>query len=1155
MQLAYTPILSKRYDRLQPVGSGTTGSVFQVYDRLTAQTLALKSLMFAPELLDELSAMGTNFRVLLTREFSLLATLRHPHIISVYDFGFDLNGQPYFTMDLLHGAQNIVDYGHGQPPQVQTDLFLQMIRALSYLHRYGVLHRDLKPDNVLVTPDGTARLLDFGLAAAREREGAERDNWGSLPYTAPEILDEQAPDERTDLYAVALIAYHMIAGEYPFRDESTYDGLIDAIRHRPLDASRLPASPALQTVLNNLLSKARDDRYSNAEAVLNAYAQASGSRSTGETSAIRESFLQATKLVGRDVELRTLTTSLEAMIAGKGSAWLIGGESGVGKSRLMNELRILALVRGGLVLRAQATTEAGSLFRFWREALRYLILLVEIDDFEASIIKPVLPEIEPLIGRPVADPPQIDPKAAQDRLGTVIAAVFSRYAAPVLLLMEDLQWLPEGLGIVQTLIRLAQDRPLLIVANYRDDERPTLPQELPQMQHIRLTRLQRQAISDLSASMLGESSGRRGELIDYLMRQTEGNVFFLVETVRALAEEAGELQAVGVVDLPPDVIAAGVQNVIERRLTRIIGADETLLKMAALMGRTLDVRILRELADGFTVESWLARCASVLEVLEDQWRFAHDKLREGALAAVTDEERSGLHHQIAAALEQVYGEDPNTVVQQAYHWGQAGESAKEMHYSELAGERLLSLGSYKEAYTLLLRALELAQDRQVTRLWRARLARALGDVCIGLGNQTQTLEYFIYAHQTLTADYPNSDLDAQIAHLSRDELRLLADVELELGYNYIELGTDPLIGLEYITHATALQERMGDPLEQAKCYAMAATMLMSTREHERAIDYATRAAALVADLDADTAPAVVAHTLSNLGYFWTFAAHWTESFRDGERSAALYQRIGDFLRWRATLMNLAAAYEWRGDFKRGLEMRFQEYQIALKGDNVTGQIRALAGVGQIQAYLGQLEAARESLERRAELVTRAKIVSSTRWTYLGMIYFRLGRIDDARAALPRAVAEIDRIVLPTAHDMFSIPNTAEVLLGLWEQGAEETETLKGYAPIVMKRIIQYGERYLAGEAHMLVIEGQYAWLMGEAERAFALWERARTLAGERGTPYPEALALFNIGRHMPDESPERLIALNQAHAMFKQMDMQYHLRQVGALLDRTLYSE
>ena len=106
-------------------------------------------------------------RLALTKEFRLLSSLRHPHIIKVLDYGFDDNLTPYYTMELLENPQTILEAGEGLNFGGKWRLIMQLLQALQYLHRRGVLHRDLKPDNVLVV-EGQVKVLDFGLAGARE---------------------------------------------------------------------------------------------------------------------------------------------------------------------------------------------------------------------------------------------------------------------------------------------------------------------------------------------------------------------------------------------------------------------------------------------------------------------------------------------------------------------------------------------------------------------------------------------------------------------------------------------------------------------------------------------------------------------------------------------------------------------------------------------------------------------------------------------------------------------------------------------------------------------------------------------------------------------------------------------------------------------------
>ncbi|MFN8487371.1 MAG: serine/threonine-protein kinase [Caldilineaceae bacterium] len=192
------PQISQRYRLLNLLGSGGMGVVYRAYDRLTGQTVALKQVQVAPQALAfasrPVTSDTTSLLLALAQEFKLLASLRHPHIISVLDYGFAADRQPYFTMELLEQPQTLLTAASGQPLSVQVELLIQSLQALAYLHRRGILHRDLKPENVLVS-QGRVRVLDFGLSMVRE-QGGSGDISGSLLYMAPEVLLEVAPASR-----------------------------------------------------------------------------------------------------------------------------------------------------------------------------------------------------------------------------------------------------------------------------------------------------------------------------------------------------------------------------------------------------------------------------------------------------------------------------------------------------------------------------------------------------------------------------------------------------------------------------------------------------------------------------------------------------------------------------------------------------------------------------------------------------------------------------------------------------------------------------------------------------------------------------------------------------------------------------------------------
>src|SRR5262245_13911614 len=158
-------VIGKRYQLLNRLGQGGMGVVYRATDNLTGKIVALKQVTSPSERLIFASRVDdtTDVRLSLANEFKTLATLRHPFIISVLDYGFDAQRQPYFTMDLLENAQTIVATAQNRDFKSRLELLTQVLQALVYLHRRSILHRDLKPGNVMVV-DGQAKVLDFGLS-------------------------------------------------------------------------------------------------------------------------------------------------------------------------------------------------------------------------------------------------------------------------------------------------------------------------------------------------------------------------------------------------------------------------------------------------------------------------------------------------------------------------------------------------------------------------------------------------------------------------------------------------------------------------------------------------------------------------------------------------------------------------------------------------------------------------------------------------------------------------------------------------------------------------------------------------------------------------------------------------------------------------------
>jgi tetratricopeptide (TPR) repeat protein/tRNA A-37 threonylcarbamoyl transferase component Bud32 len=678
--------IDDRYTVLSYLGHGGMGVVYRARDRLRNNIVALKRMAEGP-------------RLALAREFRTLSTLRHPNIISVLDYGFGAQGGPFFTMELIEKPKTLLEAASGLDVRCKIDLLVQVLRALSYLHRRGVFHRDLKPSNVLV--DDRVRVLDFGIAIHR---GEHSSFSGTLSHIAPEVLQGQLGTEASDIYAVGVMAYEVLAGHHPFRGYVD-DALRAAVLADEPDLGVIP--DALRPIVGRMLAK-DPARRGTADEAIDALIEAVSLDMPRQTHATRESFIEAASFVGRVGEQRVLADAVARLMTGSGGLYLVEGESGIGKTRLLDEVRTLALVEGAKVVRGQAAGDARGAFDVWREPLRHLLLGTSIDNAIASTLAALIPDIEEILGQPVTPAPS-NPQTARAQMLAAISAVFERQIAPVLLIIEDLQWAREALDVLRELAPKLVRLPVLVIASVRSDEAPGLGQSIADAIPLRLAPLARGDIASLASSMLGST---RPTVVDFLVRHTEGNLFFLVETVRALAEESGTLEQIGEHPLPERFVTSGIEAVIARRFAKLPPAVLPVLTYWAVVGRELDQPLLAQ-TFGNTFADALAAAsdAGVVAVDENGFRFAHDKFREHVLDSLAAPARRALHADVATAIERVHGGGKAWAAALAFHYRQAELPEREAPFSSLAGQAALEQGAYVDAERLLERALAISSDR------------------------------------------------------------------------------------------------------------------------------------------------------------------------------------------------------------------------------------------------------------------------------------------------------------------------------------------------------------------------------------------------------------------------------------------------------------
>lgn len=1130
-------IIGHRYHINHQLGGGGMGIVYHATDRFTGQDVALKQVLIdAPDSF-KIDNSAVDYRLALAHEFKTMASLRHPNIISVLDYGFDEKNQPYYTMELLTDAQPVTVVAQSLDLSQQVHYLVQLLHALAYLHRRGVFHRDLKPDNVLIQ-DGVVRVLDFGLALVRNQTDPAQNATGTLAYMAPETLKGLAPTPATDLYAVGVMGYEIFMGRHPFNVQDVNLLIQDVMATAP-DFEGATIGADVMMIIERLMLKDRDDRYQTAQEVIDIFTELVEEPIVHAPHAIRESFLQSAEFVGRELELGQLTDRLQQAIDGQGQAILIGGESGVGKSRLLDELRTIALVQGTDVIRGHGITEGSSPYALWRDTLRWLVMLNDVTPMEASVLKPIIPDIDTLVGCEVDNPPELSPQAMQARIIALMESLFERHPKenPLVVILEDVHWGgSESLKALEHLAIHISDAPVMIVASYRDDEYPTLPDVL-NLPVIALKRLTSDEIMALTSSMLGDA-GQQSQVIDLLKRETEGNIFFVIEVVRALAEESGSFDSIGKRTIPAQVFDGGLKTIVNRRLEQVPTQMRELMRLCAIHGRQIDLDLVHVMNDHLPhlqqvdIDEWLEilNDAAIISVIDNQWQFSHDKLREGLVLNVVGPDARDYHRQVAEAIEAVYGDVSEQMSVLAYHWRRAGDTHKELAYVTQAGEQMLANGAYEEAVEFLQRALNLAGTSKLTPLTRASLLRKLSSAYVALGNLADGADTLrealtLYGYPAPTEDEMNrmllGQLGTQIAHRllpflfmeskvdQHDELIEAAAAHeqlVELAY----YSNDSMMGLYASLRTLNISELIKPSKYLGRSYG--AVSYVSMLAHNQIAKLYYRKAIDTAEAQGDPSSLARTHQVSALRF--VSRGEWSEAEESLETALAIYEELGDLRYWTSGAQTLGEVYYFRGEFQRSIDIRKRVYDTALRYGDTQAQGFGLRGQAMNLLIMGEFDEAEQLAQAAVSRYSASndQIGEADAWGLMALVNLRQERF---RRALVNAEQVIKLVTdrAPTSYNLIiAYYASADTLLTLYERdNGSEHDKLTLLIDPLLAVFQSYARRFKIGKPRHRLYLGRWYWLTDKQKQARKLWDEGIKAADELNMPYDRALLQLEMG--------------------------------------------
>ncbi|MCW8137523.1 MAG: serine/threonine-protein kinase PknK [Planctomycetota bacterium] len=496
-----------RYELVERLGEGESAVVHLARDLAQGGRAVALKVLKRQDPRDE-----ARFR----REFEVLAGLRHPNLVGVIDFGASDQGALYHSAEYHPGQRTLREALFGAPPAAEAlpgllEVLASICRGLEYVHTRGLVHRDLKPDNVLVDAAGVVRLSDFGLAGALDGQAA-----GTPHYMAPEVIRRLRVDRRCDLYSLGVLCYELLTGTVPYDGPDAATIARKHLEDRPRPPRELnPAIPDdLERVVLRLLEKEPSDRLSSANAVVAALAQVAGRELPFETHETKEAYVLSGRFVGRERELDWLVEGFQRAtgplawdrdprefdrraLRRRAAAWPLppagsraerrqGGNrrasgaeagqnppallspcaaSGLGKTRLTDELRRRCQLDGAVVLQGTCKKQLARGYEPFIQVVKEAVQLgpgEELEEYGWAVSQ--------LLAQPAEAPRGVERLRLVDALAELLVARACR--RPLVIALENLQW-ARG-ETLELLLHLHRSLVTLLTGAHRDERRPRL---------------------------------------------------------------------------------------------------------------------------------------------------------------------------------------------------------------------------------------------------------------------------------------------------------------------------------------------------------------------------------------------------------------------------------------------------------------------------------------------------------------------------------------------------------------------------------------------------------------------------------------------------------------------------------------------------------
>lgn len=689
-----------RYDLKEKIAETRSSAVYRGEDPGSGEKVIIKILKTAFPSLSEIARFK--------QEYQLIKKNVHDGVVAIYDYIEQANSIALIFEDF--DGISLKEYAAKQ--QISTATFLNiaisLAETLGTIHSNNIVHRDIKPNNILINPETMAvKITDFGISSEITHKNDEIYNreiiQGTLYYMSPEQTGRMNRniDYRTDMYSLGVSLYEMLAGHVPFMLNDPLEVIHSHIARKavPLADLGLQIPVAISDIVMKLLAKNPEERYQNAFGLMEDLKTcALRLEATGTiepfplaTKDVSMRFQIPQRLIGREREIELLMGSFNRAADGSCEVLLVSGDPGIGKSALIQEINKPIVARRGyflmgkfeqyrldvpysaiiqalLGLVSQILAESRERIGYWKDEI-----LSAVGE-NGRVIIDVIPDAELIIG-PSPDVPALDPAAAQFRFNMVFEnfiKVFLKKEHPVALFLDDMQWADQAsLVLIKKIIADPGIRYLFLICSYRHAEvtgahpfrlmLDDFAQKGMAMHDLRLGPINADHINDLIANFLKCDETASRQLAGIIFSKTAGNPFFVNQVLKTLYDSGiivfdrnkggwtWDVAQIAGIEITDNVVA-----LLSEKITRLDRDAIDIIKAASCIGNRFDLEILSNITEK-PIDLTLSQLNRAIDegfisFFGDVYRFHHDRILEAAYALISEEGRKQMHYKIGTLV-------------------------------------------------------------------------------------------------------------------------------------------------------------------------------------------------------------------------------------------------------------------------------------------------------------------------------------------------------------------------------------------------------------------------------------------------------------------------------------------------------------------------